>query len=659
MCGIAGYSGKKSNGMRIKLLTLDNMVRGTHSTGIFSFDKEKGSSEKVEYRGGLLHKSASDAKEFFMNIEDHSFLDKNTIVLSHTRQATVGDKTARNAHPFPYGRVVGTHNGWLLSSIKELSEKFSIPEEVSSTMEVDSEVIVHLLSTANTAEESISKIANLEGAMALAYSFKDPKMGRVLCLYKRTSKPLYLGNEDNGIYYSSREEGLKLCGCKDIRKVDDDSFLIFKEGNLLKSIKIKDPHEVKNTIIKEDEGPTSYKSRITPAPSYYNGTRALPEHNNYSESMSRVIDYRKNNSNVNQLGLNPNNLSLFDYKNVLAYNSNQIIASGYKEFAFSKEEADSAVYYKIDEVLMPKLESEKYGCINLTLNHSYNSDVSFYAADNYRVFVENMPFINNITRKGETSLFFNSKTLKNSRIKQDGKGYYLVPIIILNPRIGLSEIPFKYLSHQERIDTMKTFYTVNVKVRLGFRTEIELDLNILDSTKKAFNSLEDEINNSGVGFNLDDDLSTNDNLSSNEWIIDPDFIFSRMRKYELSLCSLSLDKFLNQIKEKFKDVNESIFQIYDQDHFDVDQFNEELKRYAGIITLVENYTREMSWYNDDDFTIKSMLQGMYDLLVGASIKECEEAPDLISSIEDDVNDLIDYLSTKKEYINELKSNAEN
>jgi hypothetical protein len=67
----------------------------------------------------------------------------------------------------------------------------------------------------------------------------------------------------------------------------------------------------------------------------------------------------------------------------------------------------------------------------------------------------------------------------------------------------------------------------------------------------------------------------------------------------------------------------------------------------------------MSWYNDDDFTIKGMLQSMYDLLVGVSIKECEEAPDLISSIEDDVNDLIDYLSTKKEYINELKSNAEN
>lgn len=59
-------------------------------------------------------------------------------VLGHTRKATVGAVSLRNAHPFTYGKIVGAHNGWLYQH-QELNKKYQ------RECQVDSEhVIAHI-----------------------------------------------------------------------------------------------------------------------------------------------------------------------------------------------------------------------------------------------------------------------------------------------------------------------------------------------------------------------------------------------------------------------------------------------------------------------------------------------------------------------------------
>jgi hypothetical protein len=65
--------------------------------------------------------------------------------------------------------------------------------------------------------------------MALAFTIDEKR----LYLYKRKSKPLYIAQIKNGIYYSSRYRGLLMAGFKNVIECPDDEILGFEDGRLV------------------------------------------------------------------------------------------------------------------------------------------------------------------------------------------------------------------------------------------------------------------------------------------------------------------------------------------------------------------------------------------------------------------------------------------
>lgn len=193
MCGIVGFSGfYKADPSKIRILLMDNETRGRDSTGVY---------------GKRLMRKLGKATDFINDVNfDH--ICRSNIVVGHTRNSTTTKVSKDTAHPFVFdtknhGKIVGTHNGWLVNE-HEVEKKLS--ELNFKRAEVDSESIYKAM--ALTEDKEIFKL--FEGAMALAFIF-DGK----LYLFRRKSRPLFVGRAKEGYYYSSLKDSLKKIGIVD------------------------------------------------------------------------------------------------------------------------------------------------------------------------------------------------------------------------------------------------------------------------------------------------------------------------------------------------------------------------------------------------------------------------------------------------------------
>jgi len=191
MCGIIGILGKEPvvSGLVDALKRLE--YRGYDSAGISTLED------------GVLARRRAQGK--LRNLEtvlaDHPL--RGTAGIGHTRWATHGMPSERNAHPHMTAKVSLVHNG-IIENFHELRTELEADGAVFET-ETDTEAVVHLISRAldrgATPQAAVAEtLRRLEGAFALAILFAGHDD---LLIGARRGSPLAVGYGDGEMYLGS------------------------------------------------------------------------------------------------------------------------------------------------------------------------------------------------------------------------------------------------------------------------------------------------------------------------------------------------------------------------------------------------------------------------------------------------------------------------
>ena len=188
MCGIVGYIGDR-NAEDVLIKGLKKLeYRGYDSAGIALISENKIRSEKKTGKLSNLEEA----------LKIHPL--SGHIGIGHTRWATHGSPTDKNAHPHisPKGKFAVVHNG-IIENFQSLKESY-LKDSVFLS-ETDTEVVAHLLEKFDMGnfEETVKKVLSLiEGSYALVIiSEEEPDK----IIVSRQDSPLVigLGKEENFI----------------------------------------------------------------------------------------------------------------------------------------------------------------------------------------------------------------------------------------------------------------------------------------------------------------------------------------------------------------------------------------------------------------------------------------------------------------------------
>lgn len=175
MCGLCGvYStnfGQWEYDTFQKLLVM-NVWRGDHSTGIIRGQVDG----RILSRKSLLASPQFVYSDVSDIIEDEKNFKKPYFLMGHTRHATKGSITLKNAHPFQFANVIGMHNGTIQTPFKHRDE-----------FETDSEAFYKNLNDYGLLE-ALNEIQAYD--TAYAFTFVDKK-AKTLNFVKNSRRPLY------------------------------------------------------------------------------------------------------------------------------------------------------------------------------------------------------------------------------------------------------------------------------------------------------------------------------------------------------------------------------------------------------------------------------------------------------------------------------------
>lgn len=230
MCGIVGYISKNTNpeSLHLGIEALKRLeYRGYDSAGFAFWDERK--------REILSQKAVGKITNLEQKIDPRSSFFANPLIL-HTRWATHGGVTEKNAHPHCDCKrnIWVVHNG-IIENYKVLKRKLE-KEGHKFTSETDTEVIAHLIEKffdGNLEEAVRESLGYLEGTYGLAIISRDDP-GKIVAA--RLSSPLLIGLGKDQYLVASDPSAViahtrKVVYLEDgeIASISPEKFVIYKE----------------------------------------------------------------------------------------------------------------------------------------------------------------------------------------------------------------------------------------------------------------------------------------------------------------------------------------------------------------------------------------------------------------------------------------------
>jgi glucosamine--fructose-6-phosphate aminotransferase (isomerizing) len=191
MCGIIGIIGKADVAPRLIEALHRLEYRGYDSAGIATV--VDGTLDRRRAEGKLVNLGALLARNPL----------PGRIGIGHTRWATHGQPSERNAHPHMSGRVAVVHNG-IIENFAELKQELAARGHAFES-DTDTEAVVHLitdlLGQGLTQEQAFARaLPRLRGAFALAAIFAGAPD---LMIVARRGPPLAIGYGDGEMFVGS------------------------------------------------------------------------------------------------------------------------------------------------------------------------------------------------------------------------------------------------------------------------------------------------------------------------------------------------------------------------------------------------------------------------------------------------------------------------
>ncbi len=221
MCGVVGYIGsKEAVPVLVEGLALLE-YRGYDSAGIAVFDQEDIIVQKYEGRLANLEEKITPLK-----------LDGN-IGIGHTRWATHGAPSDRNAHPHTNcsGTIAVIHNG-IIENYMKLKE-WLLTEGYADcfSSETDTEVIAHLIDyfyEGDLMDAVYKAVDRMEGAYAIGVICKD-EPDKIIAVRKDSPLVVGLGKGENFI---ASDIPALLKHTKDVYLIENDEFVLLTKDKV-------------------------------------------------------------------------------------------------------------------------------------------------------------------------------------------------------------------------------------------------------------------------------------------------------------------------------------------------------------------------------------------------------------------------------------------
>jgi glucosamine--fructose-6-phosphate aminotransferase (isomerizing) len=191
MCGIVGILGQKPVAADLVDALRRLEYRGYDSAGVAVVEADRLARRRAEGKLRNLEQRLKDEP-----LRGHTGI-------GHTRWATHGRPSERNAHPHMSGWVSVVHNG-IIENFRELRDHLTAKGHVFET-DTDTEAVVHLITDAMQAgaapvEAVRQSLAQLKGAFALAIIFAGEND---LMIGARQGSPLAIGYGEGEMYLGS------------------------------------------------------------------------------------------------------------------------------------------------------------------------------------------------------------------------------------------------------------------------------------------------------------------------------------------------------------------------------------------------------------------------------------------------------------------------